>query len=246
MLNFTVHFNELKLKLYYVLFSIILTFGVSFLFAPKIINILSLPFFKFVKSEDSDFIFTSIFEVFNCYMVISFYSTVFFSIPLICYLFFTFIKLGLYKYERLFIGSIIKTTIKFIVISFLFTYFVIFPYMLSFLLNLDLITTVDFLILKMSVKLYDYIVFICKLFYLYCFIIFQIPTLFFAIIYFKHPEPKFYFMKRKIWIAICLIVGCIFSSPDLISLLIISVPLFVFYEFILFISLLKTNYKDCI
>ena len=96
----------------------------------------------------------------------------------------------------------------------------------------------------METKIYEYIVFLCKSLFFYCFIIFQIPLLFFIFIYFKQPTFQYMIEKRKLWILFCLIVGCLFSSPDLLSLLIISVPLLLFFEMFIFFIILKYNYKN--
>ena len=124
-----------------------------------------------------------------------------------------------------------------------FTYYVVFPCLLSFLLNLDLITRSNFIILKMETKLFEYISFFYKLLFLYCFIIFQIPALFIIFVYLKQPKQLLFYKKRRVFIVLCLIIGCILSSPDLISLFLISFPLIFFFELITFIYILKSNYK---
>ena len=68
MFNFVNHFNELILVSYYIILSFVLTFLSSYFFAPQIIKILSRPFLDFIKTEDYDFIFTNVFEVFNTYI----------------------------------------------------------------------------------------------------------------------------------------------------------------------------------
>jgi sec-independent protein translocase protein TatC len=243
MINFATHAKELRLKLYYVIFSFFSTFITSYLFTPQLINLLSIPFLKFVKSEDSDFIFTNVFEVFNTYIMLAFYVSLFLNLPIIWYFLLSFIKPGLFVYEKLFLYYFSKTTIKFLILSFFFSYYVLFPCMLSFLLNLDVISNVDYVILKMQTKLYDYIIFICRFFFLYCFIIFQIPTLISIFVYFKQPKPSFFYAKRRFWILFSFVLGCLFSSPDVLSLFLVTVPLLFFFESIIFISILKTNYK---
>ena len=100
MLNFKIHFYELKLKIYYFIHSLFSSFVISYFFAPNLINVLSNPFLKFVITNDSDFIFTNIFEVFTTYYTIALYFCCFFSVPLGVYFSFSFIKAGLFKYER--------------------------------------------------------------------------------------------------------------------------------------------------
>jgi sec-independent protein translocase protein TatC len=244
MLNFKFHFDELKLKIYYCFFSLFTSFSISYFFAPNLISILSYPFLKFVGNGDSDFIFTNIFEVFITYYTLALYSCLFFNIPLCLCFIFDFLKSGLFEYEKKNLFLFFKFFVFSVLCSSLFVYYIIFPFLLSFLLTLDLITDTNFIFIKMETKIYEYIVFLCKSLFFYCFIIFQIPLLFFIFIYFKQPTFQYMIEKRKLWILFCLIVGCLFSSPDLLSLLIISVPLLLFFEIFIFFIILKYNYKN--
>ena len=244
MLNFKIHFYELKLKAYYYFFSLFTTFITSYFFAPNLINILSYPFLRFVTGEDSDFIFTSIFEVFATYYTLAFYSCCFFNIPLGLYLSLDFIRSGLFKHEKKILLFFFKFFTCSVFFSSVFTYFIIFPFLLLFLLTLDLITNTNFVFIKMETKIYDYVIFLCKSLLFYCFIIFQIPLLFLVFTYFKQPTFLYIIDKRKFWIFFCLITSCLFSSPDLLSLFIIVIPLLLFFEMFIFLLVLKHNYKN--
>jgi len=244
MLNFKVHFYELKLKTYYYFLSILISLCTSYFFAPNLINILSHPFLKFVKSDDPDFIFTSIFEVFATYYTLALYNSCFLNVPFGLYLILNFIKSGLYQYEKKMLFFFLKFFICSVFLSCLFTYYVILPFLLFFLLTLDLITDTNFVFVKMETKIYDYIIFLCKSFFFYCFFIFQIPLLFYVYIYLKQPSSQYMIKKRKFLIFFSLIVGCLFSSPDLLSLFIISAPFLLFFEMFMFFLILKHNYNN--
>nr|YP_010577902.1 sec-independent protein translocase [Cryptomonas pyrenoidifera]UZP15122.1 sec-independent protein translocase [Cryptomonas pyrenoidifera] len=243
MFNFTKHLKEFTSILSYICISFLLTFFTSYLFAPQIIKILSSPLSNYIKTEEYDFIFTNIFEVFSTYITIAFYSAIFLNIPLSLYLIYLFVKPGLFKYEKDFLILIFKTFIKFIFFSTFFTYYLVLPSILSFLLNIDLVINSSFIVLKMETKLYDYVVFFYNLIFLYCFIIFQIPSLLIIFVYIKQPHLISFYKKRRFFILISFIIGCIFSSPDLISLFIVSMPLIFFFECVIFVFILKDNYK---
>lgn len=242
MLNFKFHLLEFKFKIYYLSFSFLITFIFSYLFAPNLINILSSPFLKFVNRDDSDFIFTNVFEVFSTYYTLAFYSSCFFNIPFGLYLILCFIKPGLFEYEKKILFSSFKFFIYSVSFSCLFTYYLILPLLLFFLLSLDLITDTNFIFIKMETKIYEYVIFVCNSIFLYCFVIFQIPVLFLIFIFFKRPTLHYLVSKRKIWILFCLIIGCVFSSPDLISLFVVSAPFLFFFEVFIFFIILKINY----
>lgn len=242
--NLKLHFNELRLKCYYIFLSFFLTFITSYFFSSQLINVLSYPLLQFVKTEEKDFICTNIFEVFNTYIVLAYYITFFFNIPLALYFIFTFIKPGLFIYEKFIFTFMFKVIMFFVCLSLVFTYYFIFPYLLSFLFSLDLLINTNFLILKIETKIYDYISFLCNFLLFYCFIIFQIPSLFCLVIYFTELNLFSIYNKRRLWILFSFIIGCIFSPPDLISLFVICLPLLFFFEFALFTYILRNNYKQ--
>lgn len=243
MLNIKAHFHELKLKIYYYLFSLLVSFCTSYFFAPNLINIASYPFLKFVKNDDSDFIFTNIFEVFITYYTLALYICCFLNIPLGLYFILSFIKSGLFKYEKIILFSIFKFFACCVFLSSLLTYYMILPFILFFLLSLDLITDTNFLFVTMETKIYEYVTFFCESLFFYCFFIFQIPLFFYVFVYLRRPTFQYMVDKRKSFILFSLIAGCLFSSPDLSSLFIISVPLLLFFETLLFSLALKNNYK---
>lgn len=244
MSNLTNHLNEFICTFFYILFSFCLTFLTSYIFAPQLIKVLSLPLSKYIKIGQYDFIFTNIFEVFDTYITLAFYNSLFLNLPLFLYLIYLFIKPGLFKYEKDFLVLILKTFSKFVFFSIIFTYYLVLPSILSFLLNLDLVINSSYVVLKMDTKLYDYVIFSCKLIFIYCFFIFQLPSVFIIFVYFQQPNLSFFYRKRRVFIVLSFIIGCIFSSPDLISLFIVSIPLIIFFECIVFTFILKDNYKN--
>lgn len=244
MLNFKIHFYELKLKIYYFFSSFFISFATSYFFAPNLISALSYPFLKFATTDDSDFIFTNVFEVFTTYYTLALYSSCFLNIPLGLYLILTFVRSGLFKYEKKIFFFFLKSFSYLIFFSCFFTYFIIFPLLLSFLLTLDLITDTNFIFIKMETRIYEYIIFLCKFLFFYGFIFFQIPLLLFIFTYLKQPTFSYMVDRRKLWIFFCLIIGCLFSSPDLLSLFVVSTPFLLFFEIFIFFLILRCNYKN--
>ena len=100
MLNFYLHLNELKLRAFYLFISFLLTFVNSYFFILELIYIIIKPFLLFVKIEESDFIFTNIFEVLNLYITLAFNISFFFSSFVLLYYSFSYLKTGFFKYEK--------------------------------------------------------------------------------------------------------------------------------------------------
>ena len=235
------HFNELKIKFFYISFSFLTTFFICYTNILYLINLISKPLISKIKA---DFIFTSVFEVFNTYIMLSVYLSFFLSIPVIMYFTYIFLKSGLFEFEKkIFKKFIYIFNINLILSSFL-SYFVFFPMFLYFLLNFDIIINLRFVILKMEPKLFDYIYIVCNFFILYGFFLFQIPTIFYLLVSFFGFKNNFFYKNRRFLIILSLFVGCFFSSPDLISLFLIVIPLFIFFEILIFLSILYSHYNN--
>nr|YP_009577917.1 twin-arginine translocase subunit TatC [Guillardia theta]QBJ06292.1 twin-arginine translocase subunit TatC [Guillardia theta] len=241
--NFFSHLLELKLRIWYLFFGFCVTFIVSYSYASQLISLLSKPLLKFLMNDSSDLIFVNVFEVLNTYINVSLYTTFFLYMPIFIYIVFLFLKPGLFKSEKTFLLYLYKFFLQLLLISFVLSYYVIIPSILSFLLTLDIIVNPDFLILKMQTKLYDYITFICEFITLYCITFCEFFLFMISLIYLEFFNSKALVQKRRFIIIICLLIGCVFSSPDLLSLFMSSVPLVVFFEITLFMFILKNKYK---
>ena len=237
------HFNELKFRTFYYIFGIFINFFVTYAHAPQIIKLITVPFFDFTKKKDFDFIFTTILEVFNTYISLSIYNSFFFSLPILYYFSYSFLKSGLYKFEKHILFKLLIFEKICIFISLIITYLIIYPNVLSFLLTLDMITEKNFIVLKMETKLFEYIEFTSKCFIFYYFFIFQLPLFMSIYIYNKKIKPNNLYKKRRSIILIFSIFSCIFSTPDIQSLLIILFLFLFLFEFIVFITILRFKYK---
>lgn len=242
MLNILIHFKELKLKMRYAFFCFVCTYGSIYYFMPQLINIVSTSYIFFIKGNNFDFVFANIFEVFNTYIVFSMHSTFFLSIPVIFYFLLHYAQPGLFLYEKKFLFHIFTLFLRLLFISCFLCHFFFIPFILFFLSELSVINDMDFIILKTNMNLYSYAMFISKLFFTYCYAIFQIPVLMSVFVFFKDPSSAFFFRLRRLWLTISFFFGCIFSSSDFISFVLTSFFLFVFFEVFVFLSVLKDRY----
>lgn len=245
MLNFFRHLKELKLKLIYFFISFTCTFFSSYSFMPELIYLAVSPLFSFVRIEDSDFIFTSVFEILNLYIALSFTVSIFFSAFILCYLIFSYLKSGLFLYEKNIFFLLLKCVFFSSFLSIGFIFFVFLPLSLSFLLSLNLILNTKFFVLKMNLRLYEYLILVFQFCFVYSFTIFQLPlALFFYInINIKNFRIEFLYSKRRLWLLFGSLLSLLTSSPDLVSLLLTFIPLVLAFEVITFSFIIKKSYQ---
>ena len=98
-----IHIREIKLRMQYVLFSVILTFFCSYFFSEQLIYILATPLEQARSSQNGTpfhFIFTELTEAFFASIIISLFVTLCVLLWIAIYQFWLFIKPGLYFYEK--------------------------------------------------------------------------------------------------------------------------------------------------
>jgi sec-independent protein translocase protein TatC len=236
------HFVELRHKILYSLLSVLLSFFSSYINVVYILCFISKPFLVFFKNDNFDFVFTNFIDVLEVCVFVVLYFCLFFNGPICFYFFYSFVRSGLYCFEK----QLFSKCFLFFIFNFYFScfciYFFVFPFSLSFIFNLKLLQNDDFLVLKLIPRITDYVYSFVKLLFLYGFFIFQIPTVFFIINSFLKTKSFFFYQRRKIVILLNIFICLIFSPPDLISCFFLILPLFFITEFTFFFFTLKELY----
>ena len=91
-------------------------------------------------------------------------------------------------------------------------------------------------------KLLDYLYAFTKISFLYNFIVFQIPTYIYIIVFLFNLNFYFIFKKRSFCLLLNLFICLFFSTLDLLSSLFLFLLLLFWLEFSIFTLILKENY----
>jgi len=249
MLSLQIHFQELTFRLVYVTFAFFNTFLICYIYIDVIMYLVAFPFLKLktglITSLQHDFIYTNIFEAFTSYLTLAFIITIYLVLPLFLYSLFEFLKLGLFAYEKNYIGFLLRVSLILYIIAIFFIYMLFFPLIFKFFLSFEEVTKTFFFTLKLEQKLIDF-VFLILHFSTIFILLFQIPLIIVYLL--KQNFISFTFLKnnRRFFIISIFIVSCLLSPPDLISLLIIAMPICVCFEIILFLFQVQHSYKKCL
>nr|YP_009476624.1 TatC [Chroomonas placoidea]AVM81117.1 TatC [Chroomonas placoidea] len=245
-LSIETHFKELKYRILYISFSWLITFFFSYLNVTYIIYILTLPFLQIKKVNtnlnQSDFIFTNIFEAFSSYVLVSFVTTIYLLLPVISYSCFAFLKSGLMKHEQKYTIFMIKLFLLCCSLALLFTHQIFLPFILNFFLSFEELVKTNLFTLKLEPKILDYLCMIINSFFLFT-LIFQIPFSLFLLLNQNLINVYFLEKNRKSFLIISVIAGGVLTPPDICTQLIIALPLCLFFEFILLLSYMKKLYE---
>lgn len=214
------HIEELRKRLFICAVFFVLALFVGFYLAEPII--------KYIQySKEAEQLTLNAFKVTDplaVYLQVTFIIAFVLSSPLLLYQLWLFITPGLHEKER-------KATLKYIPYSFLlflagasFSYFVLFPYVMHFMMGLS-----ESLEIQQTIGINEYFSFLFRLVVPFG-VIFQLPvvTLFLARLGILNPELMVKFRKYAYFVLV--VIAVFLAPPDFVSNVIVAIPLFLIYE----------------
>jgi sec-independent protein translocase protein TatC len=220
-LPFTAHLDELRSRLIKSFIAVGAGFLVCYGFKEPLFDILLYPLLR-VMPEGGKLIFTGVPEAFFTYLKVSFLAGILLASPVLLYQFWMFVAPGLYKKERHVLGPIIAVTSLFFIGGALFGYFVVFPSGFKFLLGFG----TDYIRTLPSMR--EYLAFSTKLLFIFG-LLFELPVLLACLAWMGVVPVPFLKRSRK-YAVIFSFVAAAFLTPDVVSMILMAVPLMILYE----------------
>ena len=188
------------------------------------------------------FIFTDVIEVFSVYVKLVFFISLQILILYIFYHIFIYISLALFFIEYLYLFYVLKIIIIIWFLSIFFSKYILIPMMWKFFVNFQ---NISFINIYFEAKLSEYVDFYIKFYYIFVFYC-QILTLLYF--FFNYINMNILLIKkfRKLYYYFFLIFSTLISPPDILSQICISFICIFFFEFFVYIYLLKFLIKDLI
>lgn len=229
-LPLTAHLQELRTRLIHSFIAIGIGFGICYGFKETIFDILAYPLLKVMPSGGS-LIFTSVAEAFFTYMKISFIAGLVLASPFVLYQVWAFVAPGLYRHEKRYVVPFVFLGSLFFTIGILFGYFIAIPIGFKFLLGY----ATDFIKPMPSMK--EYLSFSIK-FLLAFGLVFEFPVVLLLLAKIGIVDSKKLAHQRKYAILLIFIFAAVITPPDVISQIILALPLIGLYE----VSILLTKF----
>lgn len=160
------------------------------------------------------------------------------AFPFILWEFWKFISPALYSKERKYAVSFLITASILFFIGVLFGYFVIMPLSINFLGNYKISSVVE-----NNIDLDSYLSLI-KTTVLSCGLVFELPILMYFLAKIGIVSPGFLRTYRRYAYVIILIIAAIVTPPDVVSQIIVTIPLVILYEVSIFIAAKVQKNKD--
>jgi sec-independent protein translocase protein TatC len=221
-LPFTEHLEELRHRLIVSLVAVGVGFLICYGFKEKLFTVLTRPLIS-VMGQGEKLIFTGLPEAFVTYLKVSFLGGLILAAPIVIYQFWMFVAPGLYKQERhLFLPVVMLSSVFFIGGS-LFGYFVAFPFGFKFFLGFASETVLPLPSMR------EYLSFSAKMLLVFG-LVFELPLVLTFMARLGLVTVEFLKKNRKYAILIIFIVAAILTPPDVVSQVMMAIPLMVLYE----------------
>ncbi|HIH2762861.1 MAG TPA: twin-arginine translocase subunit TatC [Candidatus Azoamicus sp.] len=223
-----IHFLELRKRIIYVAFFYIIIFGVFFYYSDIIYDLFSLP----IKSQlpiGSSIIATNVTSTFLVPLKLAFNLSLLVVLPYIIFHLWEFISPGLYKHEKVVVKPFLFFSIFLFFLGIFFAFYIICPLALNFFMTCSPSNVV------VMVSINNYIEFMSSVI-LACGISFQIPLVIYFLINVGIFEKKDLVEKRSYVIIFAFILGMLLTPPDVVSQVLLAVPIWFLFEVGLFFS----------
>jgi sec-independent protein translocase protein TatC len=221
-LPFTEHLEELRRRLIVCLIALGVGFVASYGFKEKIFGVLIRPLVS-VMGEGDKLIFTGLSEAFVTYLKVSFLAGLILAAPVVTYQFWMFVAPGLYKQERRLLLPIVFLSSVFFIGGSLFGYFVVFPFGFKFFLGFASEN------IRPLPAMREYLSFSAKLLLTFG-LVFELPLVLTFMARLGLVTVDFLKTNRKYAVLIIFIVAAILTPPDVVSQILMAIPLMALYE----------------
>ena len=230
------HLLELRNRLLIIIASIIICALLLTPFSNSLYNFLSLPLLNALP-EGSNMIAVDVASPFLAPFKLILLLSVAITFPISIYHFWAFISPGLYKNEKKFIAPILLSSTLLFYVGIAFAYFIVFPLIFNFF------TSIGPQGVQVATDISSFLNFAVKIFFAFG-LAFEVPIITFLIILLGISSVDSLTKKRPYIIVFSFILGMILTPPDVISQILLAVPIWLLFELGLFLARFTTKNKS--
>lgn len=231
-LTYLEHFHELRIRVVISLLIVLICFFILFTFSKPIINFLTKPLYSFGYK----LYFYKVHEAFFATLKSSFIASVIITSPLCVFIILGFILPALSKKQKVLLFLTLVSIYFFFILGFYFSYKIMIPMSLRFFFSFAQGEFSSILSLEFYLDYFLSLFFCTGLG-------FQLPLVMLFLSKIGIIDYRILSKTRKHSIIIILIIGAILTPPDVISQITLSIPLYLLYEFGIFLVFISSKIK---
>ena len=220
------HIGELRKRLIYVVVFFFLAMVGGFFLAEPIIVYLQ-------NADEAKELTMNAFRLtdpIKIYMQFAFIVAFVITSPIILFQFWSFISPGLYEKERKVTLSYIPISVFLFLAGISFSYFILFPFVVDFMGRLA-----ERLAINQVIGINEYFQFLLQLTLPFG-LLFQLPVIVMFLTRLGIVTPMYLIKVRKYAYFILLVIGAFITPPEIISHMMVTIPLFGLYEISIIVS----------
>lgn len=220
--TFISHLIELRERLLRIVMGLVLVFLCLFPFANKIYTLLAHPLLTRLPAG-GHMIATAVTTPFFVPMKVAMLAAFVISLPHTLYQVWAFVAPGLYTHERRFMAPLIVASTLLFIVGMAFAYFLVFPVVFGFITS----TAPEGVAVMTDIG--SYLDFVITLFMAFG-MAFEVPVVVVLLVRFGMVNIKTLKEIRSYVVVGAFVLGAIFTPPDIISQIMLAVPLWLLYE----------------
>lgn len=217
------HLEELRDRLMKCLYALLVTSAAGYLVRIPVLEFLKAPLFAALPPEKQNLYFTGLFESFFNHLQISVITGVFLGSPFFLYQIWAFVSPGLHKHEKRLAWPFIAAGTLFFFLGAAFAYYLVLPVGFKFFLEFGQPMDVPMITVK------EYFGVLFRLLLLFG-ASFELPVILVLMAKIGLVNHAMLSNHRRTAIIGITIVSAMFAPPDVMSMLMMMAPLYVFYE----------------
>jgi|TARA_B100001059_G_scaffold92134_1_gene91155 sec-independent protein translocase protein TatC len=233
--TFTDHLLELRNRLLIIISAIFFCAILLTPFANSIYSFLASPLLN-VLPEGSSMIAVDVASPFLAPFKLILLLSVAITFPISVYNFWAFISPGLYSNEKKFIAPILISSTLLFYLGIIFAYSIVFPLIFNFF------SSIAPQGVEIATDISSFLNFVIKLFFAFG-LAFEVPIITFLLVFFEISSINSLSKKRPYIIVMAFILGMILTPPDVISQILLAVPIWLLFELGLLLARLLNKNK---
>ena len=245
------HLTELRNRIGIIFVGFIFIFIICFIRPPLGSNsqnladivyvFLQAPLAEILLEKGGRMIFTGLHEGFFTQVKVAFFISISITFPLILLQIWKFIAPGLYENEKQAVLPFIIATPLLFALGAAMVYYLVIPLAWSFFLSFEVTGTEGTLPIEVEPRISEYLSLVMRLMFAFG-LSFELPVILLLLVKAGIVSPKGLADKRKYAILLAFIMAAILTPPDVISQVLLAVPVILLYEISIFFA--KILYKD--
>jgi len=226
--TFLSHLFELRTRLLHAIIAVVVVLVVLFPFAKDIYALLAAPLLKALP-QGATMIATDVTGTFLVPLKVTLMAAFVIALPYVMWQAWAFVAPGLYQHEKKLVVPVILSSFIFFLIGMAFAYFFVFPLMFGFFASytpagVQMMTDID-----------KYVSFVLGMFLAFG-LTFEVPVIVIVLVRMRVVSLEKLRSIRSYVIVGAFVIGAIFTPPDVLSQLMLAVPLWMLYELGLFLA----------